>query len=434
MTSMELLELLGSVSDKYVLDAYARQTEAKRHLSLRKPLLVAALITLSLLLVGCTYAYVQGWFTDFFAARSEEPLSSEQVEFIQENEQIILETQVKGDWMVELKSAITDGETGYVMFGVTAPADIDLEGYHAGNYGDAYVTPGNNSWGRNAHRALIVDSTGWAHEEENYCWQEGGYWQADNDRKSNTLNYVIKLRWEKLYPDREMLAENPFGDDAVFTVTFDDFTLEYTDPEVQKKIDEKYAGMTDYMVDTEDLVGLHKSELLADGEWKFTIPFKTIDSEPVELITQPTMTWALVTWKLDDEPMFYKTGSGLEAVKITSFLLNPFGATVTFDFEEPAIGAFIEYQSMFGYTDRNIYAVMKDGSQIALHTDSIGTQFQRFAFDSQCRCFGIAQVHTVEVSGHDCHFLSSPFCLSLMNFCSSFFKDTIQPSEMDFNS
>ena len=372
MTSMELLELLGNVRDNYVADA---QTPIKKRISLRRPLLVAVIAALMLLLVGCTVAYVNGWFTDFFSARSGEPLSSEQIEFIQEHEQIIQQTQTKEEWTVELKSAITDGETGYVMFSVTAPADIDLEGYHARNYGDAYITPGNDSWGRNAYRSLIVDSTGWAHEEENYCWQENGRWQDDHDNKANTLNYVIKLRCEKIYPDREILAENPFGDDAVFTVTFDDFTLEYEDPEVQRKIDEKYAGMTDYMVEQEDLVGLHKSEILADGEWKFTVPFNTVNTEPVELITgDPVMTWALVTWKLDDEPMFYKTGSGLEAVKITSFLLNPFGATVTYAFEEPVIGAFIEYQSRFGYTDRSIYAVMKDGSQIALHTDSVGTQ------------------------------------------------------------
>lgn len=374
MTSMEFFELLGSVRDTYVVEAHETAAPVRRF-SGRRMVLIAAVITLALLLVGCTVAYASGWFTDFFAARSEDPLSSEQLEFIQEHEQIIMETQSKGDWTVELKSAITDGETGYIMFSVTAPTDINLEGYHAGNYGDAYITPGNNSWGRNAHRALIVDSTGWAHEEENYCWQEDGRWQADNDGKSNTLNYVIKIRWEKLYPDREMLAENPFGDDAVFTVTFDDFTLEYEDPEVRRKIDEKYAGMTDYMVAPKDMVGLHKSEILADEEWEFTIPFNTISTEPAELITgAPVMTWALVTWKLDDEPLFYKTGSGLEAVKITSFLLNPFGATVTFEFEEPVIGAFIEYQSMFGYTDRNIYAVMKDGSQIALRTDSVGTQ------------------------------------------------------------
>ncbi len=374
MTSMELLELLNNVNDNYIADA---RTPVKKQRSFRRPLLIAAIVALMLLLVGCTVAYVNGWFTDFFAARSDEPLSSEQIEYIQENEQIIQETQVKSNWMVELKSAITDGETGYVLFSVTAPKDIDLEGYHRGKYGEDYISPGNSSWGRNSSRALIVASTGWSDPELNFMWQEGGGWKADNDGLPNTLNYVVETRIERVYPNQPMLLEEPFGPDVTFTVTFDDFTLEYEDPKVRRKINEKYAGMTDYMVEQEDLVGLHKSEILADGEWKFTIPFNKVSTEPVELITnEPAMTWALVTWKLDDEPMFYKTGRGLEAVKITSFLLNPFGATVTYDFEDPVMGAFIEYQSMFGYTDRSIYAIMKDGSQIALHTDGTGDKLK----------------------------------------------------------
>ena len=374
MTSMELLELLGNVRDPYVADA---RRPVKKRISFRRPLLVAAIVALMLLLVGCTVAYVNGWFTDFFAARSDAPLSSEQIEYIQENEQIIQETQVNGNWMVELKSAITDGETGYVLFSITAPKDIDLEGYHSGKYGEDYISPGNSSWGRNSSRALIVASTGWSDPELNFMWQEGGSWKADNDGLPNTLNYVVETRIERVYPNQPMLLEEPFGPDVTFTVTFDDFTLEYEDPEVRRKIDEKYAGMTDYMVEQEDLVGLHKSEILADGEWKLTIPFNKVSTEPVELITnEPAMTWALVTWKLDDEPTFYKTGSGLEAVKITSFLLNPFGATVTYEFEEPAYNAFIAYEKHFGYTDRFVYAVMKDGSQIALRTDGTGDKLK----------------------------------------------------------
>ena len=63
MTELELLELLGSVKDSYVADA---RTPVQKVRTLRRPLLIAALITLALLLVGCTVAYVNGWFTDFF--------------------------------------------------------------------------------------------------------------------------------------------------------------------------------------------------------------------------------------------------------------------------------------------------------------------------------------------------------------------------------
>ena len=126
MTSMELFELLGSIGDKYVTEARESAAPARR-LPRRRLVLIAAMIALSLLLVGCTVAYVNGWFTDFFAGRSETPLSSEQIEFIQENEQIIQESQTKNGWTIELKSAITDGETAYVIFGITAPEDVDLE-------------------------------------------------------------------------------------------------------------------------------------------------------------------------------------------------------------------------------------------------------------------------------------------------------------------
>ncbi len=54
MTSMELMELLGSVKDCYVKDAY----QPGKRISCRRMVLIAAVITLALLLVGCAVAYV----------------------------------------------------------------------------------------------------------------------------------------------------------------------------------------------------------------------------------------------------------------------------------------------------------------------------------------------------------------------------------------
>ena len=368
MTELELLELLGSVKDRYIAEA---RTPVQKVRSLRRPLLVAALILLSLLLVGCTVAYVNGWFTDFFAARSEDPLSPEQVEFIQEHEQIIQEPQAKGDWTVELQSAICDGETGYILFGITAPEDVELEGRTALSSEEPYITPGNYSWGRDSHRSLIEASIDLFDDEQNYMFEHDTYWQNDNDGLVNTMNYCVKISFRKIRSDRDMLLENPFGDDVTYTVTFDDFTLEYEDPDVRKKIDEKYAGMTDYMVDEEDLVGLHKSETLVEGEWTFDITFDTVSNESVELITgEPVKTWGQVTWKLDDEPLFYETGNGMGVATITSFVLNPFGATLTYEYEEPIINIYISYQNHFGFEDRYVYAVMKDGSKVAFQSQS----------------------------------------------------------------
>lgn len=373
MTSLELLELLNNVKDSYVADA---RTPAKPVRTLRRPLLIAALITLALLLVGCTVAYVNGWFTDFFEARSEEPLSNSQIDFIESNTQVVEQAVSSQGWQVELQSTLSDGDTGYVLFHITAPVDVDLEGINAN--GDLWnrIVPGNDAATHPQRRTLVVPSCGNVDAEKNFIWQNRGHWEADNDGKTNTLNYLVTLRCERQDPSKEMLLEDPLGPEMTFNIRFLDFIYEYEDPEVRKAIDEKYAGMTDYMVADEDLVGLHKYEVLVEGTWEFNVSLSA-ESESLELITgEPVMTWAIVSWKLDDEPLFYETASGIAPVKITSFLLNPFGATVTYEFEEPAYGAFIAYEKRFGYTDRFVYAVMKDGSQIALRTDSTGDKLK----------------------------------------------------------
>lgn len=381
MTSMELLELLGNVKDAYVADA---RTPVKKVHTLRRPLLIAAIVALMLLLVGCTVAYVNGWFTDFFAARSEDPLSSEQVEFIQENEQIIAQTQSKGGWTVELKSALYAGDTAYVIFGVTAPEDVDLEEANINTPGDEDdIIPGNKPtmatiMENKETTEMLRTSLNSQYPELGYYYAGGGSWQADNDGLTNTLDYFFRITPEKLDPNKDYNIDELFSSDIEFYFCFENFIHTWEDAEKQAEIDAKYAGQ-DYMIDGEEMEGLYKYETLVEETWNFTVTFdgKQLEQTSVELITgEPVMTWALVTWKLDDEPLFYKTGSGLEAVKITSFVLNPFGVTITYAFEEPVIGAFIEYQSRFGYTDRHVYAVMKDGSQIALHTDSTGDKLK----------------------------------------------------------
>lgn len=371
MTSYELLQLFGSVRDGHIQDAYGDFCPKQRGCS-RRILLVAALIGLGLLLVGCTVAYASGWLEDFFARRSQAPLSGEQIQYIQEHEQIIQESQTRDGWTVELNSAISDGKTGYILLRITAPEDIDLEAF-AGNQREDYITPGNYSRSRSKHRSMVVPSTGLADREKNYIWQGGsGGWQEDHDGLRNTMNYMLSTHVEKQDPSREMLLEDPFGKNVTFTVQVDGFTREYEDPEIRQKIEEKYAGMTDYMVEDEDLVGLHKSETLTEECWEFTVTFDMVENTTLELVREPTMTWAQVIWKLDDHPIFYETGTGIGAVTITSFRLSPFGAEITYDLKEPALSAFIEYRNSFGFEDRLVYAVMKDGSRIALRTNGTG--------------------------------------------------------------
>lgn len=279
MTNLELLELLNNVNDAYIADA---RTPIQKRLSLRRPLLIAAIAALMLLLVGCTVAYVNGWFTDFFAARSEDPLTPEQIEYIQENEQIIAQTQMKGDWTIELKSAICDGETAYVIFGVTAPEDVDLEDANLNTPGDMdNIVPGNapgmvmdpKSRTMFANSIGIAAGLGNGSPEHNIIWNAQRGWEADNDGLSNTLNYVFRIGIDKFDPGKDILLEDPFAGDIEFQFVFQNFIHTWEDAEKRAEIDTKYAGQ-DYMIDGEELEGLHKSETLWKKPGNLHLPLK----------------------------------------------------------------------------------------------------------------------------------------------------------------
>ena len=376
MKEKRVFYALGYVKDQYIEEMYGVQKNVASKRPAKRIWLMAAIVAIIALLVGCTIAYTNGWFTDFFSSRSDEPLSDNQLEYIKDKEQIIQKTKVEAGWTVELKSAITDGDTGYILFGITAPEDIDLENNLGHNIveGD-FITPGNYSFNNHIkrRRTLILPSNGLTNVELNYFWQDQPYWVADHDGLSNTLNYMIEIRCDKMFTNRECLLDSPFGSDVTFNVRFIDFTYEYNDPEIQKALDEKYAGQDNYLIGGEEMQGLHKSDVLVEGEWEFDINFGVDAIECIELISTPIMVEALVSRKIDDGTIFYDTTDCLEQVKLTSFRLTSFGATLLFEEDKDMLGEFIEYQNWYGYEDRHVYVIMKDGSQIALHTDGRGT-------------------------------------------------------------
>ena len=53
MKPIDLLETIGSIRDKYILDAHSKQSASKKVLPFRKAFLIAAVIAMLLLLVGC---------------------------------------------------------------------------------------------------------------------------------------------------------------------------------------------------------------------------------------------------------------------------------------------------------------------------------------------------------------------------------------------
>ena len=365
MKAMDLLVGFGSVKDSYVISAEEfRQGKQKAHmkrLSTRKMWLIAAVIALMLLLVGCAVAYANGWFQQVFSERSETPLSSEQIQYIQNNEQIVGQSQTKNDWTVDLKSTICDGRTGYLVFQITAPDGMDLEQYlNPPTVDDKRLSMGNDSASRKAAYSLAVASIGTVDSERNYWYLDSGDWIADGDGQPNTVLFCMTIRCEKIDPNKPMLLEDPFGKDVSFRIRLMGITLEYKNQELQREIEEKYAGQA-YIVDGEEAAGLFCSDILTDEEWNFDITFDS-DNQFIELITKPVFAQAKV-WRYADEKQ-WDTVDSLEEVQISSFRVTPFGANISYVPKPDAIGI----SPRIGENVENaIYAVMKDGSHIQLN-------------------------------------------------------------------
>lgn len=364
MKTMDLLVGFGSVKDSYVIGAEEfRQGKHKaqlKRLSTRKMWLIAAVIALTLLLVGCAVAYANGWFQQIFSARSETPLSSEQIQYIQNNEQIVGQSQTINDWTVDLKSTICDGRTGYLVFQITAPDGMDLEQYlNPPTVDDKRLSTGNDSASRKAAYSLAVASIGTVDRERNYWYLDSGDWMADGDGQPNTVLFCMTIRCEKMDPNKPMLLEDPFGKNVSFRIRLMGITLEYTNLELQKEIEEKYAGQA-YLVDGEEAAGLFCSDILTDEEWNFDVTFDS-DNQFIELITHPVSVQAKV-WRYADEEQ-WETKDSLEEVQISSFRVTPFGANITFVPKSDTIGISLQLRQD---TDDEIYAVMKDGSRIKL--------------------------------------------------------------------
>ena len=369
MKAMDLLVGFGSVKDSYVISAEKfrqgkKEAQIKR-LSTRKMWLIAAVIALTLLLVGCAVAYANGWFQQIFSARSETPLSSEQIQYIQNNEQIVGQSQTINNWTVDLKSTICDGRTGYLVFQITAPDDVDLEQYlNPPTLDDKRLSMGNNSASRKAAYSLAVASIGTVDSERNYWYLDSGDWIADGDGQPNTVLFCMTIRCEKIDPNKPMLLEDPFGKDVSFRIRLMGITLEYKNQELQREIEEKYAGQ-DYLVDGEEAAGLFCSDILTDEEWNFHVTFDS-DNQFMELITQPVSVQAKV-WRYADEKQ-WETKDSLEEVQIASFRVTPFGANISYVPKPDAIGI---SPRIGENVEDAIYAVMKDGSRIKL--DVTGT-------------------------------------------------------------
>ena len=221
-------------------------------------------------------------------------LSENQITFIEDNTTNIAQSQTCNGYTIEVDSAFSDGSYSIVKLKLIAPEDVSLL---ATNF-----FPGNDD---------VLVPTG----EEHLTQWSGGWGCYVDDATPNIadINFFIK---EKI------------GNRTQWTLRIEDIYGTY----------EENIGTSDYRQWT---------ELLVEGAWEFQIEFSDKGFQEIELIKEP----------IPGEVNIGLNKDSYHDVMITSFILRPMTAEITYEYVVPVHGA--------GDFDP-IYVVMKDGSEIML--------------------------------------------------------------------
>lgn len=372
MNPMEFLENLEHIEDNYIVAA-GEFRQGRRAVSLKRTWLLAAVIALTLLLVGCV-AYSRGWFVGYYENRSDVPLSDSQITLIQEKEQMIGETETKNGWTVALRSAIRDGNKAYVILGITAPEGVNLKPKKANGINLEWFSPGNagNSLQLDQNPTNLV-----IHPRGVFPGSISTEWREDGDGLDNTKNYIIGLE-----PDLSRSTVDPFSTQAQWRITVQGIVRNYDDEEYkQHLLDTKYKGDYGVMFTNEETKRIQQQEILTEEKWVFTVTFaeQGQESDRLELLSAPMRTEAEFIRR-------YGSGKDMdyvwhrEEITLTSVLVQPFSVTISYD--DSSIYALDQVSPRFYFMDDALsedpvlsYAVMKDGTRLWLLSNGGGENY-----------------------------------------------------------
>lgn len=324
----------------------------------RKLAVLAAAVILLMAVTVTAFASesVQSWFVGFFAKRGESELTDEQVEYLVDNELTVLDSQTHDGWTVELRAAIQDGTTAYVIFRMVGPEDVNLS---------QWQDEEGNTWGGFVFGNMLKPEQGESRTEL-VTWPEDVYiqswsfnWLNDGDGLPNTRSFVITLE-----PNMKFAKIDPYGDQAVYQFHMENIIWQAEDLEYrQELLNGKYAGQTNIMFTQEEIERLQYEKLLAEGVWEFSLCFAeegNFDENSVELLTAPVST---------ESNVFRVTGPEIDdfvdevdTVRLTSVRMNHLSVRFC-------------YASMHGIPDLYLYegdkikvplVVMLDGTTLRL--------------------------------------------------------------------
>ena len=312
----------------------AGKDDTMKHKKMRPMTLVALVAIIAAMTVTAFAAEeISCWFKQYFARNAENGLSPGQIEYLDEHEQIINESQSNSGYDLKLKSVLSDGYTVYATIGLTAPEDVTVEEL-------------KKLWGS------AID---FYDENKKPCMS----WMMDVCDDKDGLENTVDLVFE--------ITPAEWNSGSILTIRINALERMYHDAEYEQKLLEtKYAGQDNIMFTDEEAARVHQKILMAEGPWEFTIDLSTVETQVLELITNPVTVQTSYGFKDDGTDLY-------EEVKVTSLILSPLSATIQTD---------ADYAPDFTTGDRKVYVVLTDGSSIELIPNWGGDGKQYFNVES----------------------------------------------------
>ena len=333
MKPEKIITALNDIDGQFIREAH-EPVAAPRKSARRFAVLIAAVIALMAIAVTAFASeQIAGWFKQYFAGNSEAPLTPGQIQFIEENEQIIAETQKHNGYSLELKSVLSDGYTVYATIGLTAPADVTHEDL-------------KKLWGSD------ID---FYDQNQKPCFSWMMDVRDDMDGLENTADLFFEMTPAEWTSGTVLTIRIKSLEKYIFNADYE-----------QELLETKYAGQENIMFTDEESAKIHQLVTLAEGPWKFTIDLGEVKTEVLELVAEPIVVQTCYGFKEDGTDLF-------EEVNITSFVLSPLSATIQTD---------CDYAPDFTAGGRKVYAIMTDGSRIELVPNFGGGGAQRFRTES----------------------------------------------------
>ena len=270
MTGKDLFIALGNISPEYYDEAENDTIASSQgHKSLRRPLLIAAVIAALLLLVGCGYVVLSEtqWLQSFFSHQKGQPLSQGQSAYIEENTQVIGQSVTVNGYSVTVESAIAEERVACIRLRLEGSGITDI---YSGSFRPRQLADGRG------YESLFFEKGHTSAEESPYGL---GRWIFSPDR--NGISILIQL-------DQSADPNAPSFEAGV------PYVLHLTDLYVN---------------------GFGQSErILTEGVWDFEIVFDHLSTDSAELINSPiTVTHENIS------------------LRVTSLSLRTMGIDVRFD-------------------------------------------------------------------------------------------------------